>query len=245
MIALLISGSQDEYRSIKSALEEKDYSVVQYDNFLKAYDNLEEIHPDVIVVSAQDYPRHWKIIASTANFRLSKKVKTIILVNLEFSDKKEIESLPVFAFTYDTEENFDKSLFFEALTTNISDPKINYNQYFDEEDFAAPTVQEILANSTDDYISTGTKCNFAYMNPSVMSIITGKVISFVYPEICFLPDRKEGFESLYIGQILDDCSLKTEIGLSSVKTCVTDISDTITMHICQGYYGNGGKKETG
>ena len=51
MIALLISGSQDEYRSIKSALEEKDYGVVQYDNFLKAYDNLEEIHPDVILIN--------------------------------------------------------------------------------------------------------------------------------------------------------------------------------------------------
>ena len=231
MIALLISGSQDEYRSIKSALEEKNYGVVQYDNFLKAYDNLEEIHPDVIVVNSQDYPRHWKIIASTANFRLSKNVKTIILVNQEFSEKKDIESLPACAFAYDTEENFDKSLFFNLLN---SPEKFESSQseYFDEEDFSAPTVQEILANSTDDYISTGTKCNFAYMNPSVMSIITGKVISFVYPEICFLPDRKEGFESLYIGQILDDCSLKTEIGVSSVKTCVTDISDTITMHIC-------------
>ena len=235
MIALLISGSQDEYRSIKSALEEKDYSVVQYDNFLKAYDNLEEIHPDVIVVSAQDYPRHWKIIASTANFRLSKKVKTIVLVNQEFSDKEEIGALPVCSFTYDSEENFDKPLFFEVLNSSESQTasKINYNEYFDEGDFPAPTVQELLSNSTDDYISTGSSsCNFVYMNPSVMSIITGKVISFVYPEICFLPDRKEGFESLYIGQILDDCSLKTEIGLSSVKTCVTDISDTITMHIC-------------
>ena len=150
MIALLISGSQDEYRSIKSALEEKNYGVVQYDNFLKAYDNLEEIHPDVIVVSAQDYPRHWKIIASTANFRLSKHVKTIILVNQKFDAQKDIEALPAYPFAYDTEEDFDKHQFFEVLN---SEYKTNFNE---EDDFTAPTVEELLSRSSgDDYISQG------------------------------------------------------------------------------------------
>ena len=236
MIALIISGSQDEYKSIKDILEEKDYGVVQYTNFMKAYDNLEEINPDVIVVSAQDYPRHWKIIASAANFRFSKHVKVILLINQDFSEKQEAEALSVCMFSYNSEESFNKPLFVEALNAtgeeHVAAAKINYDEYFDEEDFPAPTVEEILSRSGDEYISTGSKCNFVYMNPSVMSIITGKVISFVYPEICFLPDRKEGFQSIYIGQILDDCSLKTEIGLSSVKTCVTDVSDTITMHIC-------------
>lgn len=236
MIALIISGSQDEYKSIKDILEEKDYGVVQYTNFMKAYDNLDEINPDVIVVSAQDYPRHWKIIASAANFRLSKHVKVILLINQDFSEKQEAEALSVCMFSYNSEESFNKPLFVEALNAtdeeHVAAAKINYDEYFDEEDFPAPTVEEILSRSGDEYISTGSKCNFVYMNPSVMSIITGKVISFVYPEICFLPDRKEGFQSIYIGQILDDCSLKTEIGLSSVKTCVTDVSDTITMHIC-------------
>ena len=260
MIALLISGSRDEYSSMKVALEEKNYSVVHYTSFAKAYDNLEEISPDLIVISAQDYPRHWKVISFAAKNCTAKKIRTILLVNHDIADKKDAYSLSVLPFIYDESEVFDKSLFFALLTSlenantdetassvvNPSDTdesfesaepavsvaKINYDEYFDEEDFPAPTVEEILSRSGDEYISTGSKCNFVYMNPSVMSIITGKVISFVYPEICFMPDRKEGFQSIYIGQILDDCSLKTEIGLSSVKTCVTDVSDTITMHIC-------------
>ena len=249
MIALLISGSQDEYGSIKSVLSEKDYNVIHYTNFMKAFDNLDDINPDIIIISAQDYPRHWKIISFAAHYRVS--MKTIVLVNQNFTEQKDANFLSACLFTYDTEENFNKSLFLEVLkfseepvseiqdnidtldsSESITSTKINYDEYFDEEDFPAPTVEELLSRSANEYISTGSKCNFVYMNPSVMSIITGKVVSFIYPEICFMPDRKEGFQSIYIGQILDDCSLKTEIGLSSVKTCVTDVSDTITMHIC-------------
>ena len=115
MIALIISGSQDEYKSIKGILEEKDYGVVQYTNCMKAYDNFEEINPDVIVVNAQDYPRHWKIIASAANFRLSKDVKIILLVNQDFSEKEEADALSVCMFSYSSEDTFNKPLFNEAL----------------------------------------------------------------------------------------------------------------------------------
>ena len=245
MIALLISGKNDEYACVKEALEEKGYSCVQYSNFMKAYDNLEELSPDVVIISARDYPRHWKIVSFSADICPSKKIKTILLVPHGFSENEEAEKLSVRTFVYDESESFYKPLFYELLNiVDIEEPvtsakieskiesKIDYDEYFDEDDFPAPTVAELLSRSEDEYISHGCKCSFVYMNPAVMSIITGKVLSFIYPEICFLPDRKEGFQSVYIGQILDDCSLKTEIGLSSVKTCVTDVSDTITMHIC-------------
>ncbi len=243
MIALLISGKKDEYSSIKECLVENGYDCVQYTSFMKAYDNLEEISPELIILNAQDYPRHWKVIAFAAK-SFTNKAKTIILTQNGFKESKEAEALSALPFFYDCSDTFNKSLFHELLKSvqkseenmdtseNVNSVKLNYDEFFDEEDFAAPTVAELLSRAEDEYISTGSKCNFAYMNPSVMSIITGKVVSFIYPEICFLPDRKEGFQSVYIGQILDDCSLKTEIGLSSVKVCVTDIADTITMHIC-------------
>lgn len=243
MIALIISGKQDEYAPIKEALEEKGYNCIHYTNFMKAYDNLEELSPDVVIISIKDYPRHWKIVSFADAESLAKKIKTIILVPHSFKGIKEAEQLCATPFIYDEEEGFNKPLFMELLNTvddevpELSEDvrinsKIDYGNYFDEDDFPAPTVEELLSRAENDYMSHDSKCSFIYMNPSVMSIITGKVISFIYPEICFLPDRKEGFQSIYIGQILDDCSLKTEIGLSSVKTCVTDVSDTITMHIC-------------
>lgn len=246
MIALLISGKEDEYSPIKETLLENGYNCIQYTSFMKAFDNLEEISPDVIVINAQDYPRHWKILALASKIWLSKTIKTIVLVQEGFKDTKDAKILSVFPFKYDSSEPFDKALFFDLIKSfeindtkaaspsseNVSSVKLNYDEVYDDEDFQAPTVAELLSRAEDEYISTGSKCNFIFMNPSVMSIITGKVVSFLYPEICFLPDRKEGLQSIYIGQILDDCSLKTEIGLSSVKVCVTDIADTITMHIC-------------
>ncbi|MCR4940663.1 MAG: hypothetical protein K5930_11250 [Treponemataceae bacterium] len=244
MIALLISGNIDEYEAIKEALQEKDYSCVHYTSFMKAYDNLEEIAPDIVVISSQDYPRHWKIIALAAKTNPEKNIKTILLVQDGFKGAKEAQALSAYPFTYTDADKINKTLFFELINSiqkredtmdirdSVNSVKLNYDEYFDEEDFPAPTVAELLSRAEDEYISTGSKCSFIYMNPSVMSLITGKVVSFIYPEICFRPDRKEGFQSVYIGQILDDCSLKTDIGLSSVKVCVTDITDTITMHIC-------------
>jgi hypothetical protein len=59
----LIVAERDEIASIaQRMLRAVGFDSMRYRNPLKAMDNLEEIEPDLVAMSALDYPRHWKTL---------------------------------------------------------------------------------------------------------------------------------------------------------------------------------------
>lgn len=62
MKVVLIAESEDTINEYSAFLEEAGADVITYRWFLKALDNLTEIQPHIIIVSALDFPRHWKTI---------------------------------------------------------------------------------------------------------------------------------------------------------------------------------------
>ena len=64
MKALIISDKQEIIDTLSEYLSEQNYDIIVYRWLLKALDNIEEIHPDMIFLSANEYPRHWKTLAS-------------------------------------------------------------------------------------------------------------------------------------------------------------------------------------
>ncbi len=58
---LLLVADKDTTRDILSShLQPCGFDVIHYRHPIKAMDNIEEIEPDVVVFSAEDFPRHWK-----------------------------------------------------------------------------------------------------------------------------------------------------------------------------------------
>lgn len=64
MKVLIISNNEDKINKIDSFMKANNYDVIVYKWLLKALDNIEEIKPDVIFISATEFPRHWKTLAS-------------------------------------------------------------------------------------------------------------------------------------------------------------------------------------
>lgn len=62
MKALIISDDENLVKSTSAFLESKNYDIIVYKWLLKALDNIEEIRPDLILVSSSEYPRHWKTL---------------------------------------------------------------------------------------------------------------------------------------------------------------------------------------
>ena len=62
MKALIISEDEKVYTTLDAILKNADYDTIIYKWLLKALDNIEEIRPDLIVVSSSEYPRHWKTL---------------------------------------------------------------------------------------------------------------------------------------------------------------------------------------
>ena len=63
MKALVISERQEIIDFVTPRLKEIGFDIIHYKWIIKALDNIEEIQPDVIVLSAGEFPRHWKTLA--------------------------------------------------------------------------------------------------------------------------------------------------------------------------------------
>ena len=63
MKALVISDRTELTDYVTHLLKEKGFDLIHYRWIIKALDNIEEIQPDVVVLSAEEYPRHWKTLA--------------------------------------------------------------------------------------------------------------------------------------------------------------------------------------
>ena len=58
MKALVISERPEIIDFVTPLLKDKGYDLIHYKWIIKALDNIEEIQPDLIVLSAGEYPRH-------------------------------------------------------------------------------------------------------------------------------------------------------------------------------------------
>lgn len=62
MKALIISDDDSIVSPIDEYLQNNQFNTIIYRWMIKAIDNIEEIRPDLIVISAAEYPRHWKTL---------------------------------------------------------------------------------------------------------------------------------------------------------------------------------------
>ena len=73
--------------------------------------------------------------------------------------------------------------------------------------------------------------SFIYTNPVDKSIVTGKVISYIYPVLFFEPDHKEALNNVRFGQILENCTMKENGNLITIRAQVRGI-DTDSIEFC-------------
>ena len=98
MKALLIADNPQAIDNISQILETAGYDVITYKWLLKALDNIEEISPHLIIVSAKDYPRHWKTLAQYAQTVFASYKPQVILYaegGLDDEEKSKAQALKV------------------------------------------------------------------------------------------------------------------------------------------------------
>jgi len=80
MKLLLALGSEDNVDVIHRSIRPLGFEIIHYRQVMKAMDNIEEIDPSAIIVSARDFPRHWKILVQFVRSERSKEACPIILL---------------------------------------------------------------------------------------------------------------------------------------------------------------------
>ena len=100
MKALLIAEDQNTIDSIVPTVKQAGAETIVYRWLLKALDNVEEIAPDVVVISTAEYPRHWKTFVQFTKSGIGGVVPRVILYNSRPMNDDEKEK--VFSYLVST-----------------------------------------------------------------------------------------------------------------------------------------------
>ena len=120
MKALVISERSEIIDFVTPLLKEKGFDLIHYKWIIKALDNIEEIQPDVIVLSAREYPRHWKTLAGFVQSGIGGNNVKMYLYDTEplsEEDSKKSKDLGILSF----EEAFKVSS--KAVEIAINEPE--------------------------------------------------------------------------------------------------------------------------
>ncbi len=118
MKALVISDREEIINHVTPLLKEKGFDLIHYRWIIKALDNIEEIQPDVIVLSAMEYPRHWKTLAGFVQSGIGGNDVKLYLYDkepLSADDAKKAYDLGILSL----EENFNKNEKTPAAFVNV------------------------------------------------------------------------------------------------------------------------------
>ncbi|PIE97553.1 MAG: hypothetical protein CR988_07460 [Treponema sp.] len=186
MKVMLISENIKSCEKVIRIIEKHNIALVNYRFPMKALDNIEEISPDVVIINAINFPRHWKVIVQYINTYIKKvdeyKYPTIILlINNSFKN-----------------DDFDKASHLNIDTfINIEDEKPDeyekLNHIFACKEKGKEEMKAI---------------NFLFTEPKSNKIVTGTVNDIADNSIRFLPENSETVFNLKAGEILSNTLLQ-------------------------------------
>ena len=170
MKALIISDEAEVSEKLKELFKFYGVDVISYKWLLKALDNIEEIQPDIILLSASEYPRHWKTLVQFVKSGIGGEQVKVYLYEpnpLSKEDGEKARALGVTGYFTSLESNYLKSVFSFIEENKSNQVRENIEEDENQED-ELPTVSGILSN-------------YGYIlltNPIHKDFVSGKVRSF-------------------------------------------------------------------
>jgi hypothetical protein len=192
MKAMLVMAS-DKIADLSSYyLRPLGFDIIRYRNPVKAMDNVDEIEPDAIIISAEDFPRHWKPFIQMIRTSHPKEKCIFLLLKgnrFPFDEAAKAVFLGVNGVIHENlKDKTELARFQQVLKRYLALDDMRAAERF------VPSIYDRL--------------DFTFANPDSFAIITGKIESISTRGISFRPDSHEGVAGLITGQDIPDCSLR-------------------------------------
>lgn len=195
MKAVIISDKQDVIKLLQKRLESEGFDVIIYRWLLKALDNIEEIRPDYIILSAEEYPRHWKTLASFVQSGIGGNDVRFCLYNdevLNAEDKQKAEQLGVEFYSE------QKEISEVEETTEV-------------EEEIVPTVETVFTENEQKVEEIAKNYSLVITDPANGKFVTGTAI-------------QESFDTFNCSVKLENLSINQTIKYISVSDKVNSLS---------------------
>ena len=211
MKAIIICDDEEVIGKVDAALASLSYDTIIYRWLLKALDNIEEIRPDIVVVSASDYPRHWKTLTQFIKSGIGGKIPDVILyVPESFSDaeKKKARQLGIKGI-FSSSDKSGISLFRSIVTSPTGEPAPSLEEAeTDVPDAEAASISETETVSpeglSDDKIGTA-----VFTHPKTGAFVTGSIRRLSDGNAEFTADIPSLTQGISPGDRIEELSLRT------------------------------------
>jgi len=220
MKVLVISDSEDLKSRIEKHLASSGTEIIHYRHPIKAMDNLEELAPEVVLFSADDFPRHWKIFLVYLRSNESKESVPFVILHGKDFDYEEVSKATFLGVNGMVDESFQA----EGEMQKLKDILARYKK------IPISKPQEIVGlyrPSADDRV------DLIFLHPENLHLVRGKVTALSASEIHFSPADSEKTMTLEENSIISDCSLRLGDKIFQVDLELTSVSEGFVFRFLQ------------
>jgi len=198
MKLLLVMGSDKTYDTTVNSLKISGSEFIRYRHVQKAMDNIEEIDPAGIIISAVDFPRHWKTLASFVRSGWPKKSCPIVILNEGVFPKEEASKAKALKVSYFAQGSLNNSSETEKIRAIFT---------------TSPKLAGSGLKEPQNRKKTPSRFAFVFSNPADEKIITGTIKTASSSHLSFVPDHPVLVKNLKPETKLTNCSFRagTEI----------------------------------
>ena len=208
MKAIIICDDEELIGKVDSALASLSYDTIIYRWLLKALDNIEEIRPDIVIVSASDYPRHWKTLTQFIKSGIAGKIPDVILYapkSFSETEKMKAQKLGIKGI-FDSCDEDGMSFFRSVVNSPTGDASPDPEK--------ADTVRSAEAASISETLSTeglsGSKIGTAvFTHPKTGAFVTGTIRSLSDGSAEFTADIPSLAAEIASGDKIEELSMRT------------------------------------
>jgi hypothetical protein len=215
MKLLLIHGSDDSYHIALRHIKPMGFEVIHYRYVFKAMDNIDEINPAAIIISARDFPRHWKILVQFVRSERPKESCPIIVLKGNYFTGEETKGARFLGVSGLVDDTLDQPAGIDRLRGILSS--------------CVPAAEKRKHRRVN--VESWQRIGFLFCGPKDRVIAAGTVKSISSGGLSFVPAGLSIINGLKAGVELAECSLRAggDI-LSPVCRLIRVGSKTISMN---------------
>jgi hypothetical protein len=208
MKLLLVLGSDDNYDAFTQTIAPLDFELIRYRHVLKAMDNIDEIDPAAIVISARDFPRHWKILVQFVRNERSKEVCPIIILKGE---------------SFSAEET--SKAFFLGVNGVISDTLEREEEIYRLKNILGSPMPE---QKQQFFVEPWNRISLLIADLSGRSLVIGDVKTISSNGLSFIPEAPP-VKTAQLNKELKECSLRAGDAILSPVCRITGTEKNISL----------------
>jgi len=192
MKLLLVFAADDNCNIVSRNIRPLGFEMIRYRQVLKAMDNIDEINPSAIVLSARDFPRHWKFLVQFVRTERANETCPIIILKGGNFSTEEMTS----AYFLGVSGIIDDSLNNPAEISRLKNILSHY----------APTEEK--RKHRRFHMEPWHRACILAVNRRERSLVTGDVENISSGGLAFVPANPDPIEEASLNDEFAECSLR-------------------------------------